>query len=319
MRPKLFGTLFFANYLTRALALYRSMDVQFRDDFELVCLCMDEPAAAIIKALKLPRVSLLTLGELEGFDPSLSTVKAERTIGEYSWTCTPSFLRYLVERAGDGAAAYLDADLMFFGDPQPLFDEWEDSDILIHAHRYARRNQYMETNSGIYNVGLVAMRRSEEADRCLGRWRAQCLEACTVDAERGLCGDQKYLDEWPRLYRRLTVFQHEGAGLAPWNVERYELADSERGPTVDGKPLIFYHFHAFRILCQDVVGRSLVIPSLGYDFTPSQLRLIYRPYVRALRSADRSVRTTGAGKALLPRPHLSFADVKNYRRRLYVA
>jgi hypothetical protein len=315
----LFGTLFFANYLTRALVLYRSMEAHFRDDFTLVCLCMDEDAATIIEQLKLPRVSLLRISELEDRDRALLTVKSGRTIGEYSWTCTPVFMRYLLDRAGgQGAAAYLDADLMFFADPQPVFDEWHDSDILIHAHRYASRHRHLEPNAGIYNVALVAMRDSEEADRCLTRWRAQCLDACTIDNDRGLCGDQKYLDEWPQLYRRLTIFQHPGAGLAPWNIEQYELTDDPSGPVVEGKPVIFYHYHALRLLVADLFAHSLMVPSAGYDFTHRQLRLIYRPYAAALRSAYREAIACAAGDRL-PRPQLSLADLRRYRRRLFVA
>jgi hypothetical protein len=262
---------------------------------------------------------LLTIDELERRDPALAAVKADRTIGEYSWTSTPIFMRYLLDRAGaQGAAAYLDADLMFFADPQPVFDEWQDSDILIHAHRYATRHRHLEPTSGIYNVGLVAMRDSEEANRCLARWRAQCLEVCTIDGARGLCGDQKYLDEWPELYRRLTIFQHPGAGLAPWNIERYDLADTPRGPWVDGKPVIFYHYHGLRILLPHVFGRSLLTPSAGYDFTHVQLRLIYRPYAQALRAADAEARACAAGD-LLPQSGSSFADIWKYRRRLFFA
>lgn len=319
MRPKLFGTLFYANYLTRALALYYSMEAHFREDFTLVCLCMDEAAAKIIEELRLSHVSLLTIDELERRDPALAAVKAGRTIGEYSWTSTPIFMRYLLDRAGaQGAAAYLDADLMFFADPQPVFDEWQDSDVLIHAHRYATRHRHLEPTSGIYNVGLVGMRDSDEANRCLARWRAQCLEVCTIDGARGLCGDQKYLDEWPALYRRLTIFQHPGAGLAPWNIERYDIADTPRGPWVDGKPVIFYHYHGLRILVPHVFGRSLLTPSAGYDFTHVQLRLIYRPYAQALRVADAEVRACAAGD-LLPRSGSSFADIWKYRRRLFFA
>lgn len=319
MRPKLFGTLFFANYLTRALALYRSMERRFRDDFTLVCLCMDEEAAAIIEQLELPRVSLLRIGELEGRDPALLSVKGQRTIGEYSWTCTPSFMRHLVDCAGtQGTAAYLDADLMFFADPQPVFDEWRDADILIHAHRYAPRHQHFEPTSGIYNVALVGMRDSDEVNRCLARWRAQCLESCTIDGARGLCGDQKYLDEWPQLYRRLTIFQHPGAGLAPWNIEQYDLTNDPAGPAVDGKPVIFYHYHALRLMIANLFGRSLIVPSAGYDFTHLQLRLMYRPYAAALRSAYREALACAAG-ARLPRPQLSLAEIRRYRRRLFVA
>lgn len=318
MRPHLFGTLFYANYLTRALALYHSLEETFREDFTLVMLCMDNASEQILSELRLPRVRLLPIRTLEEADTELVGVKASRSIAEYAWTCTPSFLIYLIGCVRDGeAVAYLDADLMYFSDPQPIFDEWADNDILIHEHRYAPRNRHMEKDSGVFNVGLVGVRASAQGRRCLIRWRGQCLAACTLDPERGLCGDQKYLDEWPALYDRLTVIRHKGAGLAPWNLEQYQLSAGKEGPSVDGANVIFYHYHALRILWDMRLWRCAVIPSLGYEFTRDQLRLLYLPYVKALRHAFAEVHVLKTG-SLLPRSRTSFQELKAYRRRVLI-
>jgi hypothetical protein len=313
MRPLLFGTLFYANYLTRALALYRSLEAHFTQPFTLIALCMDDLAVDILRALDLPHLRILRIDELEARFPELVQVKPSRSIGEYSWTCTPALMRYLLAQVGAGdSVVYLDADLMFFSDPQPVFDEWGGNDILIHEHRYAAQHRHMIPTSGTYNVGLVAIRNTPQGTACLERWYGQCIEICVLDGTRGLCGDQGYLDEWPKRYDRLTILQHKGAGLAPWNVEQYAL--TARGPVacVDDAPLMFYHYHAFRWLGA-FLGRALVIPSLGYDFTPLQLRLIYRPYVAALAAAERSARETRAGSGL-PRPRIG-ADEKAMWRR----
>jgi hypothetical protein len=298
MRPRLFGTLFYANYLTRALALYHSLEAHFTQPFTLLALCMDDLAVEILRALDLPHIRVLRISELETRFPELAHVKPSRSIGEYSWTCTPAFMRFMLAEVGEGeSVAYLDADLMFFADPQPVFDEWSDNDILIHEHRYAPQQRHMIPTSGIFNVGLVAIRNTPQSAKCLQRWHDQCIEICVLDGTRGLCGDQGYLDEWPKLYDRVTILQHKGAGLAPWNIEQYELVAGESKVHVDGAPLIFYHYHAFRWLGA-FLGCALVVPSLGYDFTPQQLRLIYRPYVAALAAAERSARATRAGSAL---------------------
>ncbi len=128
----------------------------------------------------------------------------------------------------------------------------------------------------------------------------------------------EYLDEWAELYRRLTIFRYPGAGLAPWNIERYDLGDTPTGPSVNGKPVIFYHYHGLRVLVPEVFSGSLVTPSAGYDFTHVQLRLIYRPYARALRAADGEARACAAGD-LLPRSVSAFAGIWKYRRRLFFA
>src|SRR6185437_12967039 len=212
MRPQLFGTLFYANYLTRALALYGSLAATFTSPFTLLALCMDDLAAEILRELDLPHLRILRVAELEARDPELAQVKASRSIGEYSWTCTPALLRFMLDQVEPGAAvAYLDADLMFFSDAQAVFDEWDENEILIHEHRYAPRHRHMIPTSGTFNVVLVAIRRTPQGLQCLERWHQQCIALCVLDGTRGLCGDQGYLDEWPALYDRLTVFKHKGA------------------------------------------------------------------------------------------------------------
>jgi hypothetical protein len=241
--------------------------------------------------------------------------KSTRDWEEYCWTCVPSLLIYLLNQVAPGeTVAYLDADLMFFSDPQPIFDEWGSNDILIHEHRFAPHHRHMERTSGVFNVGMVGVRNSSQGRVCLSRWRAQCIEICTKDEHRGLCGDQKYLDEWPSLYDRLTVLQHKGAGLAPWNIERYDLAPIDGLPHVDGLPLVFYHFHALRILHDNLAGHLALLPSYGYRFSPLQRDLVYRPYARALRAAYREVRAVPARRDLPPyRP--SRGQLKEAARR----
>jgi hypothetical protein len=301
-RAHLYGTLFYSNYATRALALYRSLEAQFVSDFTLVMLCMDDDAIRIMEQLKLPRAELVPVCDVEWSFADLSAVKSARSIAEYSWTSTPFFLRYLLRRARTGETiVYLDTDMMFYSDPQPIFDECANADIAIHEHRCAPRHQHHERTSGVFNVGWVGVRNSDQGNRCMERWARQCIELCVYDPERGLCGDQRYLEEWPALYDRLAIIQHKGAGLGPWNLEQYELTESMAGPLADSEPVIFYHFSALRILSSNLFGHLLMIPALGYRFTPIQRRLIYRPYAERLRDAYRQVRSTAAGAALVER------------------
>ncbi len=307
MTTRLFGTLFYANYLTRAVALYRSLERHVNGQFELVMLCMDDAALRICRQLDLGNARVVSVRELEQRDKGLTCVKPARSIGEYCWTCTPAFLLHLIDQVLPGEkTVYLDADLMFFSDPQRIFDEWANADIAIHEHRFAPRYRHLEKVSGTFNVGWVGIRNSAGGRECLARWRAQCIEACTFDAERGLGGDQKYLDEWPRLYNNLTILQHEGVGLGPWNVERYELEFFNGAPHVDGMPVIFYHFHALRIVHDNFFGHIAVIPPAGYRCSLYQKRILYQRYAAALRAAEKEITKLPAGRELpRNRPSLS--------------
>lgn len=299
MTTRVFGTLFYANYLIRAIALYRSLEVHFRSDFTLVMLCMDDLSVQLLKRLNLPCARVVPVAELERRDPALAAVKQERSIAEYSWTCAPPLLLHLLEQVAPGeTVAYLDADLMFFSDPQPIFDEWGQKDILIHEHRFSPEHRSKQRDSGIFNVGFVGVRHSAEGWRCMTRWREQCLAACRLDPDRGLCGDQKYLEEWPGRYDRLTILRHKGGGVAPWNIAQYTLWPLRDGVAVDGVPLIFYHYHAMRVIHDDFLGHVILNPAFGYDFTSQQIELVYRPYVKRLRDAYAEVRALDAGAEL---------------------
>jgi hypothetical protein len=293
----------------------RSLEHHFQGEFELVMLCMDDLAVEICEKLNLLNTRVISIKEIEQRDKDLAHVKPARTMGEYCWTCTPVLLLYLLDSVAPGEiAVYLDADLMFFSSPQPVFHEWADADIAIHEHRFPPHRRHMESSSGIFNVGWVGIRNSCEGRECLARWRAQCIEACTTDAERGLWGDQKYLDEWPILYNHLTILQHPGVGLGPWNVEGYELVSLNETPHVSGAPLIFYHFHGLRIVHESFLGHIAIVPSAGYRFSAHQKRLLYARYAAALRAAEREVARLPAGVEL-PRNRLSLSALAHMMLR----
>ena len=41
--------------------------------------------------------------------------------------------------------------------------------------------------------------------KCLKKWTNQCLEWCYYKLEDGKMGDQKFLDEWPKLYKSCHI------------------------------------------------------------------------------------------------------------------
>ncbi len=230
-------------------------------------------------------------------DADLLSLRETRPRREFCWTCAAPLVLSLLKTSVEGEiVTYLDADLAFYSDPAPVFAEMGEGNILIHAHRFAPRYQAYAATSGNFNVGLVAARNAPEGLACMERWRAQCLKKCVLDPNNGYCGDQKYLDDWPSLYKSLVILEHPGAGLAPWNVENYTISRKGKQVTVDGKALIFYHYHALSILGV-VLGRCVVHPAVGYELTASERRLLYRPYARMLREAQADiVRVSPAGR-----------------------
>src|SRR3989338_1021437 len=216
-----FCTLFDSNYLSRALAMYRSLEA-CGEEFRLYALCFDDLACRILGALKLPSMVAIPLDRFES--SALKAVKTQRTTAEYCWTCTPHMIRYVLDTYRLPDVTYLDADLMFFGRPSLLFSEFEASgaSVLITEHRYTPRYD-QSAKSGIYCVQFMTFKADGRGIGGLQWWQDRCLEWCCDRFEEGKFGDQKYLDDWPQRFDGVHVLRHLGGGVAPWNVQQYRL------------------------------------------------------------------------------------------------
>src|SRR5262249_22647974 len=120
----------------------------------------------------------------------------------------------------------------------------------------------------------------------LRRWREQCLEWCHARSEGGRFGDQGYLDSWPGSVAGIHVFSHAGVGVGPWNIERVRVSGSGDGVRVDGVPLVFFHFHGFRIHEE---GGVTFVSDPVYGLSHAVRSLVYEPYVAALALARERV------------------------------
>lgn len=286
--PYCFCTLFDRNYLSRALALYHSLERQVGTGrFTLHALCMDDESLHVLTRLALPSMRPIALRDFE--DPALLVAKENRSAIEYYWTCTPSLPLDVLRRAPDAkVVTYVDADLYFYADPAPLFEEMGSGSVMIHEHRFPPRLAHYAAN-GIYNVGWVSFRRDATGLACATRWRDQCNEWCYYRLEGDRLGDQKYLDTWTHDFPGVHVMRHKGGGLAPWNIEQYEVTRDETGRvSVDNEPLIFYHFHGMRLFADGTVQRA---PGT-YLLRPSDVELVYTPYELELRDAQAEIRRT---------------------------
>jgi hypothetical protein len=281
-----FCTYFDRTYLLRGLTLYRSLKAHV-PEFVLWVLCFDGFTYDVLSRLDEPALRPVSLEQFESGDEELLKAKPTRSRIEYYFTCSPSWPLYIMNGCPEvDLITYLDADLYFYSGVSPVFDELGSNSILIVAHRFPERLRRLEKH-GIYNVGLLAFRNDVYGRQCLQWWRARCLEWCYDRLEDGRYADQKYLDDWPQRFARVVVLQHGGAGLAPWNWMACDIRTHDGQTTVDGQPLIFYHFEGVKIL-----SRRLYDPGVGkYRRMPLALRRrLYAPYMQAMLDTWRWVR-----------------------------
>ncbi len=258
-------TLFDKNYLTRGLAMYESMK-ECSNLFHIYIFAFDDESYQLLIELKLDFATIISLEEFE--DEKLLAIKDSRSAGEYCWTCTPSIIKYSLEKYQLESCTYLDADLYFFRNPSILIEEMGLKSVLITEHRYTPKYD-RSIASGIYCVQFMTFKNDTNGMKILNWWREACIDWCYARSEDGKFGDQKYLDDWISRFNGVHVLRHLGGGVAPWNVQQYDLLSNEFD-------LIFYHFHNLKIFENNKVDLS------EYDLTNDDIRLLYKPYIMHL-------------------------------------
>jgi hypothetical protein len=293
MKPLWFCTVVDRNYVTRALALYTSLQrhagagLSARagpTSYQLFVLCMDQATWEALDELSLEGVRLVRFEQVA--DSRLRRAAGDRNVKELSLTCKPVFVRWLFRCHPEiELLSFVDSDLFFFAHPAPLFDEFGMGSVGLTEHRFpARLEPDTSRNCGICNGGWVCFRRDEHGLRCLEDWYERCLEWCYDRVETGKYCDQKYLEDWPNQFGGVVVLQHKGANLAPWNVENYRVRAAGGQVWVDDVPLLFYHFSGLRQVSPWLYQSGLMLPAEG-----ALRKWVYRPYVRALHHWERKV------------------------------
>ena len=266
--------------------MYESLYAQ-SSDFHLFIFAFDDLTKEILLKLDLDDVTVVSLFEFETSE--LKEVKEERSIAEYCWTCTPSIISYVLKNFDVADCTYIDSDLFYYSDPAVLIAELDKNkkNVLITEHRFSYLPRlYEEKRAGRFCVQFLTFRNEENSLQTLDKWRKQCITWCYARYEEGKFGDQKYLDEWPDTYKNIHILEHQGGGIAPWNLQQYRFfkeRDSIEGRvrrTGSEFNVVFYHFQYVKFLDNGSFDVG------WYYLTSSHKKLFYVPYLRKIEAIE---------------------------------
>lgn len=280
-------TLFDSNYSDKGVVTLQSLHKNSPNS-EIFVLAMDDLCYKIISDL-----GFVTTIKLEDFiDDKLLEVRKKRSRAEFCWTCTASLILYVFTHYNVEICTYIDADMFFYSNPDVLVDEMIDKkkSVQIIEHRFKNDlfGMLLKKNSGTYCVEFNTFKNDEQGLRVLTDWRGRTLAHCSSDTTNGgPLGDQSYLETWPNDYNCINIVKNIGAGIAPWNVNRYKIhisEDSDVEFSFDGKgryPCVFYHFHNIEYLTKNVVNINIFGKNWNVD--EKTVYYFYYPYLERLR------------------------------------
>lgn len=266
--------------LFKCITMYSSLDKHCKD-YKLFILCMNDSVYGILSNINLQNVIPIQLKEVEKNNYDLLIAKGNRIFHEYCWTLKPIFLNYVMNKYDNAEYyAHVDADLFLFSNIDYIFNENKKASIFLSHHRNSKEFENYYNLSGLYNTGFVGFKNNNEARAAVRLWGDRCIKKCTVeyDTINKTFGDQRYVEEWPNIFKNIHVIKASGANVAFWNVKDYVISKFSNTIYVNGSPLIFYHFSGVTILGEKEFD---LCPFYHID-DEKLLNYVFNPYIKEL-------------------------------------
>jgi len=278
----IFFTSICSNYLPKAMALAESVKRNCRDATFVLCLVEREVPEV---ARDFPHFDEIILAKDAGWE-DFEKFMFRHSIVEASTAVKPQFMRNLLVQYPDNEKfVYLDPDVLTYSDFVELEQRLDDSSIVVCPHLLRPGNIDMEISSlahGTYNLGFVAVRRSDNAQRFLDWWAERLFLFCYDDKARGIFTDQKWIDLAPSFFD-VHILKHHGYDFATWSLLGSDLHPAPGGYLVNGDPLRFIHFSG--------LDSGMIERAMGWWLTQDNratFEKLYREYVALLEAHGQS-------------------------------
>lgn len=194
----------------------------------------------------------------------------EHTLVEASTAIKAFYLCQLLERADCDGVVFLDPDIAVFSSMQTVFSGLANCSVMLTPHLLRHEhsldavldNEISALKHGTYNLGFFAVNKCAEGMRFALWWRERLKLFCHDDIPNGLFVDQRWADLVPALFEDVMILRDYGANVATWNLtHRTVEGDFDKGFTVNGSPLVFFHFSGLdsgkQLLMLNKYGRDM--------------------------------------------------------------
>ena len=238
-------TIVSGNYLAYARVLGASLAAA-EPDFDFRVLIVDRKTPALLKAIRQSGLDATFAEELNL--PDLERLFYKYDIVELNTALKPTFLKQTFA-LGYEHVLYLDPDIRVYAPLTPVLDALQDSSIVLTPHALnpvmdgLRPSDVDFLRTGVYNLGFIGLRASEQTTAMLDWWESRCLGLGFNDTAFGIFVDQKWINLVPCYFSSVHILRHPGCNVAYWNLhERQIEVRVDNHFHVNGSDLIYFHF-----------------------------------------------------------------------------
>lgn len=183
---------------------------------------------------------------------SIRKMAFQYTAFELCCALKPFLMAHLLETRQLDHVIYLDGDILVLAALDPLIERFGQADILLTPHLDKpfpddgrKPDDAHVMLSGIFNLGFIGVRNSQQGRAFLGWWQGKLARGCIADHFNGVFVDQKYVDQAVGLFDRIGIVRHPGCNVAYWNLHDRRVTRAGDRWLANGELLLFYHFSDF--------------------------------------------------------------------------
>lgn len=195
--------------------------------------------------------------------PAFDEMFKRYNITELNTAVKPYYFQYFFETCkAANKFIFLDPDILVYRPFAELEEALKENDIIITPHLSTPINDDKildETdflNSGLYNLGFLALKRGRESQKFLEWWAKRLETKAYINFARGLFTDQIWINFVPLFFKNVLIFCHPGYNMAYWNM--HERSITEGKEVIFGgthAPLIFFHFSGYNPLQPGILSK----------------------------------------------------------------
>lgn len=259
------------NYLPKALVLGDSLKKHNKNvKFVVVLLEREIPDCWPKKADKIiDKVILAKDLGFEDFDKFIF----KHSIVEASTSVKGKALVYLLENEDD-KVVYIDPDIKIYNSLDNLSKILDEHDIVFTPHLTIpelneidiQNNELCALQHGVYNLGFVAVRNSDEGIKFAKWWDNRLELYCYDDIPKGIFTDQRWCDLAP-AYFDVYILKNPGYNMAPWNLSTRKITYKNNKILVNDKyELVFFHYSGFDSGANELVFNYYVPDKKNYIY-----------------------------------------------------
>jgi hypothetical protein len=216
-------------------------------DIPFVVLLADEPDGYFdpdLEPFQVIPLSNLAIPDLERF-------RFHYAQQPLSYAATPFLLEHLLDR-GFSRLIFFKQESLVLGDHSAVVELLDQHPIVITPHllapldgpdRIARELNILQ--SGIFNVGLLAVAQRDTTRRFLRWWQDRVYTHCRHAVPDGMHYEQRWLDFAPVFFEGAHVLRDPAFNVAHWNLPERSIEIHEGAVVVDGRPCRLFRFSGY--------------------------------------------------------------------------